>query len=176
MIFAKALDDRAGCAVLLEMLQQELPYDMTFAFTVQEEVGLRGAQTAAFKVCPDCALVVETTTAADLPGVLPEKIVCRLGYGPVVPFMDAATIYDKAYYRLAMETAHEKNLPCQTKHAIAGGNDSSAIQKSRGGVRTCAVSLPCRYLHSPVVAALRSDLEAMERLIPSLAEKMAAGK
>jgi putative aminopeptidase FrvX len=175
MIFAKALDDRAGCAILAEMLRQELPYDMTFAFTVQEEVGLRGAQTAAFKVDPRCALVVETTTAADIPDVPSAESVCRLGGGPAVPFMDSASIYDRAYYRLAMETAKELGIPCQTKHAIAGGNDSGVIQKSRGGVRTCAVSLPCRYLHSPVVAAHQFDLEAMEMLIPALAAKMAGG-
>ena len=176
MLLSKALDDRVGCAIMMQMLQSELPYDMTFAFTVQEEVGLRGAQTAAFKAAPDCALILETTTALDLPEVPEGETVCRLGAGPVVPFMDRASIYDKGYYRLAMDTAAELGIPCQTKHVIAGGNDSGAIQKSRGGVHTCTVSLPCRYLHSPVTAAYLSDLEAMERLVPALAEKMAAGE
>jgi putative aminopeptidase FrvX len=87
-IKARALDDRAGCAVLLELIKSDLPVDLHFVFTVQEEVGLRGAKTAAFSVAPEYALVVETTTAADVSGVPEEKQVCRLGSGAVVSFMD----------------------------------------------------------------------------------------
>ena len=94
-IITKALDDRVGCLVLIELIKSELPFDMYFTFVVQEEVGLRGAKTAAYTVDPDFSIVVETTTAADIPNVDESKQVCRLGEGAVVSFMDRRTVYDK---------------------------------------------------------------------------------
>ncbi len=174
-IRGRALDDRAGCALLMEMLREELPYDMTFVFCVQEEVGLRGSKTAAFAVEPQAAIVVETTTAADIAGVDEGEQVCRLGKGPVVSFMDRATIYDREYTRLAFALAKEQGIPCQAKEAVAGGNDAGAIHVSRGGVRTIAVSLPCRYLHSAAGMIHQEDFRAAGRLIPALAENIAGG-
>ena len=98
-IITKALDDRAGCLVLIDMIRSEIPYDMYFSFVVQEEVGLRGAKTAAYTVDPDYAIVVETTTAADIPGNDDSKKVCRLGEGAVISFMDRHTIYDRELYK-----------------------------------------------------------------------------
>ena len=95
MLKAKAIDDRIGCAIMLSLLKEELPMDVTFAFTAQEEVGTRGAFAAAFSVKPDIALVLETTTAADLPGVEDHRKVCAPGKGPVISYMDGATIYDR---------------------------------------------------------------------------------
>lgn len=100
MFKAKAIDDRVGCAVMLKMLQRDLPMDCVFAFTVQEEVGTRGAFGAAFSVTPEIALVLETTTAADLPGLKGQKRVCAPGQGPVISLMDGGTIYDKELFRL----------------------------------------------------------------------------
>lgn len=170
---AKAIDDRAGCAILIDLIKQDLAYDMTFVFCVQEEIGLRGAKVAAYSVDPQAAIVVESTTAADIPGVEAEKQVCRVGEGPVVSFMDRATIYDKDYYKLAFALAKAENIPCQTKHAVAGGNDAGAIHASKGGVRTIAVSLPCRYLHAPVGLIAQSDFHHAETLILSLANTIA---
>lgn len=172
-IISKAIDDRFGCLVLIQMIKSELPYDMHFVFCVQEEVGLRGSAAAAFTVAPDSAIVIEATTAADLPFSENEKRVCLVGGGAVVSFMDRATIYDKDYYRLAMETAYEKNIPVQTKTMIAGGNDAGAIHRSRGGVRTIAVSVPCRYLHSSSSLISASDAEAVYELVRVLAERIA---
>ncbi len=170
---AKAIDDRAGCAILIDLIRGELAYDMTFVFCVQEEVGLRGARAAAYSVDPQAAIVVESTTAADIPGVEGEKQVCRVGAGPVVSFMDRATIYDRAYYRLALALAQAENIPCQTKHAVAGGNDAGAIHTTKGGVRTIAVSLPCRYLHSPAGLIAQSDFHYTKALVLSLANTIA---
>ncbi len=156
----KALDDRAGCAMLLELLAEPLPYDTWFAFHVQEEVGLRGAGAVAYAVAPEYAIVLETTTAADLPDADGEKRVCALGGGAVVPFMDRSTVYDRALYRLAFATAEAAGIPIQTKTMIAGGNDCGAIQRTGAGVRVLAVSAPCRYLHSPSTVAKESDLDA----------------
>lgn len=174
-IISKALDDRAGCAILIELIRTELEYDMTFVFTVQEEVGLRGAKTAAFSVAPDAAIVVESTTAADISGVPKHKQVCRMGDGPVISFMDGHTIYDREYYQLAFALAQKYGIACQAKEAIAGGNDAGVIHTSRTGVRTVAVSLPCRYLHAPASMIAEADYEASLLLVRHLAETICAG-
>lgn len=173
-IKGKALDDRVGCAIMLELLKKELPYDCTFVFTVQEEVGTRGALAAAYNVKPDMAIVLETTTACDIAGVEGEKQVCRLGEGVVVSFMDRATIYDRELFRLAFDTAEENGISHQTKTVVAGGNDSGAIHKAVGGIRTLALSLPCRYLHSPACVINEKDLYATLALAEKMTEKMAA--
>lgn len=164
MIKAKALDDRIGCAVMLELLKEELPMDCTFAFTVQEEVGCRGAFGAAFSVKPQVALVLETTTAADLAGVKEHSQVCKLGGGPVVPFMDGGSVADRGLFELTRTLAEQNGIPWQTKHFIAGGNDASVIQRSREGVRTVVVSAAVRYLHAPAGVACIRDLDDILKL------------
>ena len=172
-IKAKALDDRAGCAILVEMIKSELEYDMWFSFSVQEEIGTRGAQTAAFTVAPDYAIAVETTTAADISGVKDEKRVCICGEGGTVSFMDRSTLYSKELFDKAFEIAEREDIPCQPKTMVAGGNDSGAIHKSRGGVKVLTVSIPCRYLHSPSCVIRYKDAEESLRLIKALAEDFA---
>ena len=167
-IKSKAIDDRAGCAMMTELLHEELEYDTYFVFNVQEEIGLRGATASAYSVAPDYAIVLETTTAADIDGASGAKRVCEVGKGPVVSFMDRHTMYDKELYRLAFDIAEEQGIPCQTKTMIAGGNDAGAIHISGRGVRTMAVSLPCRYLHSPSSVIAGADLENTYKLVKSL--------
>lgn len=175
-IKGRAIDDRAGCAIMLDMISGDIPYDMYFVFTTQEEVGLRGAKTAAYSVNPDYAIVIETTTAADIPGVEDEKRVCLLGGGAVVSFMDKSTIYDKRLYALAFSVAEKNNIKCQTKTAIAGGNDAGAIHTARNGIKTIAVSVPCRYLHSPNCVIDKEDFYSVSALVRLLAEKLAKGE
>ena len=155
----KAIDDRAGCAIMLRMIEEGVEYDTYFTFVVQEEIGLRGSTCTAFTVAPDYAVVLESTTAADIPSASGEKRVCELGKGPVVSYMDRHTMYDRELFELAFSAAEEKCLPCQTKTMVAGGNDAGAIHVSRGGVKTAAVSLPCRYLHSPSCVINKADFE-----------------
>ncbi len=176
MIRSRAIDDRAGCAILIDLMKKELPYDCTFVFAVQEEVGLRGSKTAAFAAKPEAAIVVESTTAADIAGVDPDKQVCRVGKGPVLSFMDRATIYDRPYFQLAQKLAKENEIPCQVKEAVAGGNDAGAIHVSRGGVRTAAISLACRYLHAPVGMISQEDFHHAEALVEKLAMAIAGGE
>ena len=171
-VCSKAIDDRAGCALLLGLLEQELPYDITAAFLVQEEIGLRGATAAAYTVAPEFALVLEATTAADIVGASGGERVCTLGGGPVISFMDRSTMYDKGMYQAAFALCQAQGIPCQTKTRIAGGNDSGAIHVSRGGVRTLAVSLPCRYLHSPSCVADLADLDAFAAFLPQMIQKL----
>lgn len=172
-IKAKAIDDRFGCAAMVELLCSELEYDLTCTFVVQEEVGLRGAKPAAFSVNPDIALILEATTAGDLAGVEETKRVCSLGKGPVVPFMDSATIYDRELYQLAFSIAKEHEIPCQTKTAVAGGNDAGAISVAGNGVRTLSISVPCRYLHSPSCVIDQRDAEYAMRLMKLFLERAA---
>ena len=138
----KAIDDRAGCAIMLRMIEEGVEYDTYFTFVVQEEIGLRGSTCAAFTVAPDYAVVLESTTAADIPSASGEK-----------------TMYDHELFELAFSAAEENGIPCQTKTMVAGGNDAGAIHVSRGGVKTAAVSLPCRYLHSPSCVINKADFE-----------------
>lgn len=173
-IISKAIDDRFGCLVLIEMIKSDLPYDMTFSFVVQEEIGLRGAKAAAYTVNPDCAIVVEATTAADLPSSEGEKKVCCVGKGAVVSYMDRATLYDRQFYRTAMDTAKRLGIQAQTKTMIAGGNDAGAIHCSRGGVRTIAISVPCRYLHGINALISTADAESVYALVRELAALIAA--
>lgn len=164
----KAIDDRAGCLIMMDMINGEPEYDAWYAFTVQEEVGTRGAKAAAFTIAPDIAIVLETTTACDIAGVSGAKKVCELGKGAVVSYMDRGTVYDRELFELAFKTAKKNGISVQTKTLVAGGNDSGAIHVSRGGVRTCAISVPCRYLHSPSCVIKESDFYAVK----SLADKM----
>ncbi|MDO4831343.1 MAG: M42 family metallopeptidase [Clostridia bacterium] len=173
---SKAIDDRFGCLVLIELIKSNLEYDTDFAFVVQEEVGLRGAKVAAYTLDPEFALVVETTTAADIPEVDNTKQVCKLGKGAVISVMDRRTVYDKELVSAAFEISESYDIKAQYKRAVAGGNDSGVIHQSRGGVRTLAVSLPCRYLHSPNCIANKSDCESVLELTRKTAELIASGK
>lgn len=161
---------------MIEMIKSELPYDMYFSFVVQEEVGLRGATVASFTVAPEYAIVLESTTAADLPFVEESKQVCRVGKGAVVSFMDKGTIYDKTLIKAAFNAAEKTQSNIQYKKAVAGGNDASVIQKSRGGVKTVALSLPCRYLHSPVGLISVSDYESMLNITLELSKEICGGE
>ncbi len=165
---AKALDDRIGCMLMLELIHSELEYDTVFCFNTQEEVGLRGAKCTSYAVQSDIAVILEATTAADFDGVAGCDRVCVCGNGPVISFMDRRTIYDKALYELAMDTAMKNGIPAQTKTAIAGGNDAGSVQRSGRGSRVLAISLPCRYIHSSSSVVKLEDIENTRRLLNAL--------
>ena len=174
MLKAKAIDDRVGCAVMLKLLERELPMDCTFVFTVQEEVGTRGAFGAAFAVIPEIALVLEGTTAADSPSMQPRRQVCALGNGVVLPFMDGGTIYDRGLFECLRGLAEEHQIPWQMKHSVSGGTDASAIQRSKSGVRVCAIAAPVRYLHAPASVGCIKDFDAMLRLTAAFMDELAS--
>ena len=170
---AKAIDDRVGCAVMLMLLREALPCDTVFAFTAMEEVGTRGAFGAAFSVTPEVALVLETTTAADLPGIDPHRRVCAPGAGPVISYMDGGTIYDRALFETLRDLAEEHGIPWQTKEYIAGGNDARTIQRTKAGVRVAAMSAATRYLHAPASVGSVADFQNMLKLTRLFLEQMA---
>lgn len=161
MLKAKAIDDRVGCAVMVKLLEEELPVDCTFAFTAMEEAGTRGAFGAAFSVMPEIALVLEGTTAADIPSLEPDRQVCWPGRGPVLAWMDGGTIYDRELFELLRALAEQNGLPWQMKHYLSGGTDASAIQRTKAGVRVTGISAAVRYLHAPSSVCSISDAEQM---------------
>ncbi|MBQ8925818.1 MAG: M42 family peptidase, partial [Clostridia bacterium] len=173
LVKMKALDDRFGCALMMDLIRSDLEYDTTFVFTVQEEVGARGAAAGAFTTTPDIAVILETTTAGDICGVEGARRACVLGDGPVISYMDRGTVYDHGLYQLAMDTAKEHGIPAQTKTLVAGGNDSSSIQRTGAGSRVLAISAPTRYLHSPVDVLDKNDVENMQKLLNVLLPKLA---
>lgn len=161
MLKAKAIDDRVGCAVLVKLLEEDLPMDCTFVFSVQEEVGTRGAFGAAFSVTPEIAMVLEGTTAADNPALDEHCQVCWPGKGPVISWMDGGAIYDRGLFELLRNLADENDIPWQMKHYLAGGTDAKAIQRTKAGVRVTGLSAAVRYLHAPSSVASISDMEYM---------------
>lgn len=171
-IISKALDDRIGCAVLIDLIKNESEYDFYASFSVQEEIGLRGAKTAAFGINPQFAIVLEATTAADIAEVSEEKSVCELGKGVAVSFMDGATAYDRKLYKAALASG----IKSQPKRAVAGGNNSGAVHLSREGVRTIALSLPCRYIHSSSSVADTNDMENLLYLAKYMINYICSGE
>ncbi|MBQ7108229.1 MAG: M42 family metallopeptidase [Clostridia bacterium] len=171
---SKAVDDRVGCAVLINLLKAPAKYDFYATFTIGEEIGLRGARTATYSVDPDFAIALECTTAADI-GKNTENPVTKVGEGVAVSFMDRATLYDRELYDFAIKTASEKGIPLQIKTAVSGGNNAGAIHLTKGGVRTITLSLPGRYIHSSGVVGSKSDLFAEHDLAKALLNAFASG-
>ena len=159
-IISKALDDRIGCALLIKLIREESEYDFYASFSVQEEIGCRGAKVSAYAINPDSAIILEGTTAADISGTSDDKKVCKLGGGVAVSFMDKGTVYDREYYNIAMDSG----IKCQPKAFVSGGNNSAAVHLSREGVRTIALSSPCRYIHTSSSVVSISDIENMYNL------------
>lgn len=168
---SKALDDRIGCWIMCNIIKSDTEYDAYFAFTQCEEVGCRGAVTAAYSIKPDIGIVLETTTAADIAGVSEDKKVCELNGGAVISIIDGGTIYDRTLYKTAVECAEKNNIKWQTKKMVAGGNDSRAVQRAGAGARVLALSAPCRYLHTPSCVADMRDIEQIENLCKKLIEE-----
>lgn len=171
-IKAKALDDRVGCAVLIEALKHGFEFDLYACFTVQEEVGLRGSQVAAYNVMPDIALVIEGTTCADVPNVEPFEYSTVLGNGAALTIMDRTCYCDKEFVQFLHEVAVKNNIKVQYKQTTTGGNDAGKIQRNGTGVKIASISVPCRYIHSPVSVMSRSDFECVERLTISALYEM----
>ncbi|MCL2299390.1 MAG: M42 family peptidase, partial [Firmicutes bacterium] len=142
-------------------------------FSAREEIG-GAAGAAAFTLAPKYAVVVETTTAADLPGIEGAQRVCTLGGGAVVPFMDRGTLYPFELYEFAMEEAKRHNIPVQTKTMVAGGTDAAGIHRSRGGVPTLGLATPCRNLHAPALVVKESDAQAVYALAELLWKELMA--
>lgn len=171
-VVAKALDDRIGCYNLLRLLEGSYDCDITCAFVVQEEVGLRGATGAAFASDADTAIILEGTTAGDMGDVPSVKRVCEPGLGVTVSFMDGASIAHVELYREMLALAEEKGIAHQIKRGTTGGNDGGAYQRAKEGRKVCVLSVPCRYIHGPSSVIKLSDVEAQFQLAKAYAESV----
>ncbi len=160
---AKALDDRLGCLILMELLKTTYENDIYFCFTVQEEVGLRGASVLARRISPDVALIFECTTASDVPECEEHLYCTRQGDGPAISIMDRASYSNKSLNKFICDIADKNNIKYQFKQTTFGGNDAGAVQTLAGGAHTAVISVPARYIHSPVSMVRICDTEgAME--------------
>ncbi len=162
----KAFDDRAGCAVMVELLRGErFRFDLYAAFTVQEEVGLRGAQVAAYAIDPDCAFALECTIADDMPKDKDISPTTKQGQGPALTVMDRSVIADRRLVQLLTGTAEELDIPYQLKQPGISGTNAGAINRTRAGVPSVTVAMPCRYIHSPVGLLRLDDFNNTVRLM-----------
>lgn len=165
VVRGKAFDDRVGCSILIDILQGgPYPVDIIAAFTVQEEVGLRGAKVATQIHNPDVAFILEGTTAHDVPNPLidpdhPQENNpgCVMGGGPALTVMDRSAITNPKLLNFFRKTAETHTIPYQLKTQLGGGTDGGAIHITAGGCPTNVISMPCRYIHSPAALLSKTD-------------------
>lgn len=169
---AKALDDRVGCALAIRLLQTEVSFPLIVAFTVQEEVGLRGAGVATYQIKPDVALVLEGTTASDVPGTDEHKHATTVGAGPCITVIDRASIPHPPLVRDLFALAEEEEIKVQVRRNTAGGTDAGQIQLSEEGVKVATIAVPCRYIHSPVSVMSKDDYEGAYKLVKSYLKRL----
>lgn len=165
IVRGKAFDDRVGCALLIDLLQGEaVACDILASFTVQEEIGLRGAKVSARRLRPDCAIALEGTTAHDVPSgtANPDDLTtpnqgCALGGGAALTVMDRSMVAHPRLLGFIRETATTHGIPYQFKTVLGGGTNAGAIHLTEAGVPSAVISVPCRYIHSPAAMLHRDD-------------------
>ncbi|MBE6546122.1 MAG: M42 family metallopeptidase [Ruminococcaceae bacterium] len=161
-VMGRPLDDRIGCAVLLAVAEQLaevlLEGDVYYVFSVQEEVGCRGALPAAFGLAPEYALCFDVTATGDVPGTAP--MACSLGGGAAIKIKDRSVICCEEVVKRLCSLAEENKIPCQREILTYGGTDTSSMQLAGGGCRAGALSIPCRYIHTSVEQCDLADAEA----------------
>jgi endoglucanase len=170
-LVSKAMDDRIGAAVLIETLRllKKTPNQVFFVFSVQEEVGLRGATTAAYGLDPDVGIAIDVTRSGDTPkGV---KMDVSLGAGPAVKVRDSGMLSDPRVVSWMVETAEKKKLPYQMEVLEAGTTDARAIQLTRAGVPAGCISIPCRYVHAPSEMVDYNDVQNAVKLLLALLQQ-----
>jgi len=175
----KAFDDRVGCAILVDLLKKNYDFPLIAAFTVQEEVGFRGAKVAAYHVAPDFAIVIEGTVAADVADREEEGWVTELGKGPACSLMDRTTLFNPKLIQWVTDIARQKGIPLQFRRGSSGGNDAGSIHVSKAGIPTIVLSVPCRYIHSFASVISETDytacLNLVDELLKDLPRKLEVG-
>ncbi|MCV9389391.1 M42 family metallopeptidase [Reichenbachiella ulvae] len=172
----KSIDNRVSVFILIETLKKikSPSADLYAVFSVQEEVGLRGANVAAHSINPDFGIALDTTIAYDLPGAQPHEHVTKLGGGTAIKILDAMTICDQRMVRFLRETADEKNIKWQNEILVAGGTDTAGIQqRGKNGAIAGAISIPTRHLHQVIEMAHKDDITGSTDLLVAALEKVA---
>lgn len=161
---SKAMDDRSGCAVLIELIKTmpKTDNEIYFVFTTQEELGLRGAKTAAFGIMPDCAIAIDVTRTGDTPECNSMEV--KLGKGPAIKVKDASYIAHPQIRRTLQDLAQENGIPYTLELLERGGSDPGAIQTSGTGIPCGGISIPCRYVHTPCEMVSIQDLNDCVKL------------
>ncbi len=175
IFMGKALDNRVGCLLLIELLKKELPVSIYGAFTVQEEIGLRGAGVVAYNIKPDLALVLETTTAADVVEYKEHLHATTIGAGPIFTIMDASFVTNKKFLDFLIRTAEKNSIPYQLRRFTGAGTDAGRISLSESGILSAVISTPCRYLHSPTSLINLQDVRWIEKLLILLLDSLVEG-
>ena len=173
-VMGKAFDDRSGCAVMIETLKQlgETDCSVYAVGTVQEEVGLRGAVTAAFGVDPDVGIALDVTIAGDVPGVREFDTTVKMGKGPALSVSDSGLITHPKVLRWLIETATENKIEYQMETGLMGTTDAARMALTRGGVPSGTISIPARYIHSPIGMVSLKDLEECAKLATLVVQKI----
>jgi len=170
-LVSKSMDDRIGCAILIEALKKMNPYHNVYgAFSVQEEMGLVGASVVAFNIDPDIAIAIDVTGWSDTPKG-PKRMSIELGKGPCIKVKDSASISDRRVVERLRELAEKEGIPYQLEILLHGGTDAAAIQRTASGIVSGTLSIPCRYVHSPHEMIDIDDVENAVRLLQVLAEE-----
>ncbi len=165
VLVAKSLDDRVGCAILVETVKQleQTPHELHFVFTVQEEVGVRGAVTAAYKVRPDVSIAVDVTDSGDIPKRKHFEV--KMGHGPAIKVMDGGMLAHPALRQWMADTATEHDIPYQVEVLPFGSTDARAMQFAREGSAAGAISIPCRHVHTPSEMVSYEDVQNAVKLL-----------
>ena len=172
----KAFDDRAGCTVLTEVFKnlRDMECSLVAVGTIQEEMGLRGARTAAWQAEPDYALALEGTFAADVPGSRPDMVSSKLKGGPVVTIVDRTIIAHPTVLKTLISVGKKKSIPFQFKKVPMGGTDAGAIHLVKAGVPSGVVAVPCRYIHGPAsvthIDDLRNTIALVTEFVKAISE------
>lgn len=171
-VSGKCMDNRVAPFIAIEALRQaeNLKYDVTVAFTVQEEVGLRGAGPAAYTADPDVAIAIDTTLCVDLPGVPEDERITKQGDGVALTILDTSAIGNRGLIDELEAVAKKKEIPFQLSILFRGGTDAGAIQRTRGGYKTCTMSVPTRYIHTVTETVHKRDLQSAIDLLAAWLE------
>ncbi len=172
----KAFDDRAGCTLLFEALKQDWTgIQLHAVFATQEEVGLRGARIAAYRIAPDMGIALEGTVCADIPLADKDHYATVQGGGAVISVMDRGSIPTRSMVDQLVKLANDGGIPYQFREATSGGNDAGVIQAARAGCPVASISVPCRYIHTPFALMSRVDFDAAKALLITFLRSVEGG-
>jgi putative aminopeptidase FrvX len=172
---SKSFDDRVGCAVMIETIKKKFDIPVVYVFTVQEEIGLRGAGPAAYRVNPDVALVLEGTLAYDVPDRAAHGQATISGAGPALSVMDGSSIHNRKFLQEMIQVAEESGIPYQIRKTVAGNNDAGRIHLTKAGILAGVVSVPTRYIHAPAQLISLDDYEQTIQLVEQFLRRVEQG-
>ncbi|WP_353097116.1 M42 family metallopeptidase [Tissierella praeacuta] len=171
LVKAKALDNRVGCSLLINLIKEVKDISFYAVFTVMEEIGLVGAGPAAYEVNPDISLVLEGTLCYDMPKLDTYLVPTYLNKGPAISLIDRTTMFNREFRKKIANIAEENNIPYQYRKTSMGGNDSGKIHTTKEGSITTTISVPCRYIHSPASVMSKNDYNNTYSLLKAILSK-----